>query len=167
MIAFLHKILFSALFATVAICSAAATIQAGCIEGNCTNGQGTYVWPNGDKYVGEWQHGKRHGKGMLVWPDGDRYVGEWVYDRSSCQGTYHFPATAKQYFTDFRDRVSEDLGCIKGDCLNGYGTYTWPSGAQYVGYFENGIRNGLGTYSFPNGRRIPGLWDNGKYAGRM
>ena len=28
--------------------------------------------------------------------------------------------------------------CIKGDCINGYGTYTWTDGRQYVGEFKDG-----------------------------
>ena len=37
-----------------------------CIKGNCKNGQGTYTWPSGDKYVGEYKDSKRHGKGTLL-----------------------------------------------------------------------------------------------------
>ena len=28
--------------------------------------------------------------------------------------------------------------CIKGDCNNGYGTFTWTDGAKYVGEFKDG-----------------------------
>ena len=28
--------------------------------------------------------------------------------------------------------------CIKGDCNNGYGTFTWTDGAKYVGKFKDG-----------------------------
>ena len=28
--------------------------------------------------------------------------------------------------------------CIKGDCNNGYGTYTWADGRKYVGEFKDG-----------------------------
>ena len=31
---------------------------AECIKGNCKNGQGTYTWSSGSKYVGEWKNGK-------------------------------------------------------------------------------------------------------------
>ncbi len=28
------------------------------------NGQGTYTYPNGDQYVGQWKDGKKHGRGV-------------------------------------------------------------------------------------------------------
>ena len=31
---------------------------AQCIKGDCNNGQGTYRWESGSKYVGEWKNGK-------------------------------------------------------------------------------------------------------------
>ena len=41
------------------------------------NGQGTYIYPNGEKYVGDWKNGKYHGQGTYTWSDGRKYVGEW------------------------------------------------------------------------------------------
>jgi len=36
---------------------------AECIEGNCVDGQGTYMYDNGDIYVGEFKEGETHGRG--------------------------------------------------------------------------------------------------------
>jgi hypothetical protein len=48
-----------------------------CIEGNCQNGQGTYIHSDGDQYKGEWKDGRKHGQGTYTYSDGKRYEGEW------------------------------------------------------------------------------------------
>ena len=62
-------------------------IAGNCVSGNCVNGQGTYTWPEGDKYVGEFKDGKRHGQGTHTWPDGEKYVGEFKDEKRHGQGT--------------------------------------------------------------------------------
>ena len=61
--------------------------QLSCIEGDCTNGYGTYTYASGNKYVGEWELGKYHGRGTFTWVNGDKYVGEWKDDKKHGQGT--------------------------------------------------------------------------------
>ena len=43
------------------------------------------MYPNGDKYEGSWEGGKRHGMGILWLYDNGRhrvrYSGEWAHDR--------------------------------------------------------------------------------------
>jgi len=39
------------------------------------DGQGTYIYPNGEKYEGDWKNGKYHGQGTFTYPDGVKYVG--------------------------------------------------------------------------------------------
>ena len=50
---------------------------AGCISGNCVNGQGTYTYASGDKYVGEFKDDKRNGQGTYTWADGSVEAGIW------------------------------------------------------------------------------------------
>lgn len=44
-----------------------------CINGNCVNGYGTKIWPNGGKYTGEWKNGLPHGQGTV-----GHLPNEWV-----------------------------------------------------------------------------------------
>lgn len=39
------------------------------------NGKGTYHYPNGDKYEGEWYNNKRHGRGRYYYKDTGKYIG--------------------------------------------------------------------------------------------
>ena len=41
------------------------------------HGQGTFTFPDGEKYVGEWRNDQRHGQGVVTTPDGTDYVGQW------------------------------------------------------------------------------------------
>jgi S1-C subfamily serine protease len=59
------------------------------------HGQGTYIFADGDKYIGDWKDGKKHGQGTYIWGDksewaGDRYVGEFQNDEKNGQGTYFY-----------------------------------------------------------------------------
>ena len=54
---------------------------SGCIQGNCSNGQGTLTRADGSKYVGEFKDGKRNGQGTLTLPNGDKLAGEWKDDK--------------------------------------------------------------------------------------
>ena len=53
-------------------------------------------------------------------------------------------------------------GCIKGDCTNGYGTYTLANGDKYVGEWKEGKYHGQGTYTFADGEVDKGIWKKGK-----
>jgi len=52
--------------------------------------------------------------------------------------------------------------CIKGDCNNGYGTYTWADGSKYVGEYKDGLEHGQGTYTGSDGTVDKGIWKNNK-----
>ena len=67
-----------------------STTHAECIEGNCTNGQGIYNWPSGEKYVGEFKAQKRSGQGTYTWPNGQKYVGDFKDDKMNGKGTYNY-----------------------------------------------------------------------------
>lgn len=73
----------SKLIATGFACLNCITITTGHPTSHA--GSGTVVYPNKDKYEGEWLNGKRHGIGALWLYDSDRYrncyTGEWQRDK--------------------------------------------------------------------------------------
>ena len=50
--------------------------------------------------------------------------------------------------------------CI-GDCVNGYGSYTWKNGDKYEGLWKDDIIHGQGTYTWANGDKYIGSHKNG------
>ena len=45
------------------------------------HGYGTYIYFNGDKYIGEWKKGLRHGNGILKYINGKSESGIWKNDK--------------------------------------------------------------------------------------
>jgi hypothetical protein len=90
------------------------------------NGQGTYVYSDGDKYEGQWKDDKRHVKGTVTYrgQDGnvvEKYEGDWY------EGKMH-----------------------------GFGRYVYADGGVYEGQWVDGKMCGKGTYVFPNGNKYEG-----------
>ena len=60
--------------------------------------------------------------------------------------------------------------CIKGDCNNGYGTFTWESGEfagdKYVGEHKDDKMHGQGTYTWANGNKYVGEVKDGNLHGQ-
>ena len=56
-------------------------------QGVWNNCVGTFTYPDGNKYVGEWKNDKKHGQGTYAEADGSKYVGEWKDGIRYGQGT--------------------------------------------------------------------------------
>ena len=55
------------------------------------NGLGTYAYPDGRIYVGEFKDGSFHSRGIYSWPDGRVYVGEFKDGKRNGEGTLTRP----------------------------------------------------------------------------
>ena len=113
-------------------------------------GRGTFTYPDGRKYVGDWKNGKFHGQGTYTFSNGRKYVGEYKDGKKNGQGTFTFPNGWK-YVGEWKD----------GD-INGFGILTIPNGKKGIGEFiENKPwnisefdKNGNIKYKFVNGEKI-------------
>lgn len=68
------------------------------------------------------------------------------------------------------EEEQEQLGCVRGDCENGEGSYIeiGPEGrTEYRGHFRNGRYHGFGRLEYVNEKAVyKGYWKNGKRDGR-
>ena len=55
------------------------------------NCYGTFIFPDGAKYVGEFKDGKPHGQGTMTSSDGTKYVGEFKDGQPHGKGFYTRP----------------------------------------------------------------------------
>ena len=55
----------------------------------------------------------------------------------------------------------QDIGCISGDCGNGFGEYRYPNGDIFEGNWRGGLMHGEGTYTSDDGTMIKSFWENG------
>ena len=165
-------------------------LKTGCIKGNCVNGKGTFIWPNGDKYNGDWKNQKPHGLGTFKWVNGTKYIGDWEFGIQNGQGTVTW-ANGDKYIGGRkngeadgqgtfifangitqsgewkngnlieRDSKGKAIGCVEGNCDNGKGTFKWPNGDKYEGDWSNGQRTGQGKYFYSSGGGVyTGEWKN-------
>ena len=115
---------------------------------------GTYTYPKGGKYVGEYKDDKRDGQGTFTYANGNKYVGEWKNGKFHGQGT-STSADGDKYVGEFQDGR-----------VHGQGTYTYADGRKYVGELKDTKRHGQGTYISADGRKYVGEWKNNKMHGQ-
>jgi hypothetical protein len=60
----------------------------------------------------------------------------------------------------FHSNSNAFVGCLSGNCYEGYGVYIYPSGGRYEGDFQRANPNGKGKLHFPNGDLYVGEWVN-------
>ncbi len=132
-------------------------------------GQGTFSWPSGLQYTGEFWNNKRQGTGLQVWPDGAKYEGRFEDDMRHGHGRHCW----KNGEVSCKKKLTESIiWCLlnlfvlhfcamqvyEGDYVcdkkHGHGRYSWPSGAYFCGYFECDLREGSGVYVSPEGEKF-------------
>ncbi|MDX1912773.1 MAG: hypothetical protein SFV22_14880, partial [Saprospiraceae bacterium] len=155
-------------------------LHAQCVSGDCKNGRGTYIFPSGAKYIGDFKDGEIHGVGVCYYTNGSKYSGEWKnrYPEGKGTKTYSDGTTRTglwlkgkpvdengtvlaEYIAKKKEERADDgtniqSGCLSGDCRSGQGVFAYPDGSKYEGNFENGKFDGAGTFYFANGDKYVG-----------
>ena len=121
---------------------------AECKVGNCKNGTGTMIWPNGDQYVGEWKDSKTHGVGTLTWSGGTKYTGDWKNGIQDGIGTLTWP-NGDQYVGERKDSKA-----------SGQGTMILNTGVKYVATWIGDKKYGLGKKYYNDQFLYEGRWEN-------
>ena len=157
-----------------------STVRSQCKSGNCINGtgkmdfgwcvyEGNFVNGKADgigtmtyddyTYTGNFKNGVENGDGLVVYKDGHKENVRFA-DGQKVQGPTKLSAG------EYKPLIIQNANCVSGDCINGFGTYVWPSGDKYIGNWKNYKREGAGTSSSPQGDQFTGTWhDNEKVEG--
>lgn len=105
---------------------------------------GTYVFPNGDRYEGEYIQTDggivRYGKGKQTTTDGTVYDGEWCDDKMTGKGTLSHPSGSVYEGEFVRNQ------------FHGTGKYMWPNGSFYDGDFVENKLEGKGYFTDTEGQ---------------
>jgi hypothetical protein len=113
--------------------------------------KGTYTYPDGKVFTGQWEFYERNGRGKLKYPDGRVYEGEFKSGLRHGKGVLAWPS-GRRYEGNF----------VRGQ-RTGKGTLTYPDGRVYTGDFVDGEQTGRGVMTLPNGERLEGQFADGKY----
>ena len=138
----------------VLLCALLPLVSAQCIKGDCYGGKGTYVYPSGAKYVGQFRNGLIHGQGVLFFSNGNKYIGDWKDHYREGYGRLLFKS-GDEYEGNFRKSK-----------FHGEGTMSYVSGDEYDGNWVSDRMEGLGIYSFDNGDRYEGQFKNNQFDGQ-
>ena len=85
------------------------------------NGQGTLMWSNGDRYVGDWENNRASGRCKLITANGMSYEGQ-VSD-NFIHGSGTVTIGSMYYMGDFE--YGDRQGCTKWMLLYNFGVCFW------------------------------------------
>ncbi|MFK7771181.1 MAG: hypothetical protein AB8F94_03540 [Saprospiraceae bacterium] len=148
-------------------------ITSGCVVGDCENGYGVFILENKNKYIGEFRNGKKEGQGFEKDPQGNYIIGQWKNNKEDGLVRVYNPSNELMFSGQMQNgkplkkpnKNAVEVGCIIGDCENGFGHYKWENGDIYIGEFKEYNPHGQGTTSWINGEKYIGDYVKGMLNG--
>ena len=132
-----------------------------------SNGYGSYTYPSGSKYTGEWKDGKRHGRGKEEWPDGEIYEGNYSNGKAEGTGVLRY-ADGDIYDGGWKNGKMEGRGvatyAVDGQERDEFGGCSYNAKDKIDGVFKADKRHGACTYTFFNGETFPCTFVEGRCA---
>lgn len=107
------------------------------------SGHGSFSFPDGTQYSGEWANSKPHGRGKMEFTNRSVYEGN--FSNGLKEGTGVFKWVTGQWAGD------SYVGSYKNDFREGKGVYTYADGRSYDGDWKNDKQEGKGVFTWANG----------------
>jgi|GEM_PF-653168 len=84
----------------------------GCINGDCGNGYGIFVWEQGARYEGEFKNGTMDGVGSYKDKNGEGFQGQWKAGKIEGYGVYHYHKNGNWYIGQVNNGNCEGYGVV-------------------------------------------------------
>ena len=147
----------------------------GDVKSSVRHGEGVYLWPSGQQYIGSWVNGHQEGKGTLVDPDGSVYIGYFKNGQKNGYGRLSLPSGITyigEWSSDEKHGKGKTIfhdgslfeGEYKNNLIDGYGIFI-DSSERYAGNYRNGLKEGYGKYVLSNGTKYEGSFKSDKFEG--
>ena len=147
----------------------------GDIKNNTRDGEGTYIWPDGKKYIGSWSRGVQDGHGVLIESNGSVYIGNFSNGKKHGFGRLNYSSGITyigDWFEDSKHGKGKTIfhdgsffeGEYKNNVIDGYGL-EMDRHAHYEGYYNNGFKEGYGKLRIDDGKIYEGNFKKDKFEG--
>ncbi len=146
-------------------------------ENDVPNGHGEKVWPDGEKYVGQWKDNNFNGQGVYHYADGSVYEGNWKDSIRHGYGKYTYE-DGSIYEGEWKDDMSHGKGKMtyddgavyegdwKEDERHGYGVLHSADGGVYEGNWKADMWHGYGVFHGSDGSIYEGEWKEDMWHGK-
>ncbi len=171
----MNKIIIQLAIILVSFVSFSQEIKPKCLDGNCKNKIGTFLYSDSSIYVGSFVDKLRSGQGKITYKNKSSYDGQWLNDKRNGYGVY-VDSLGNVYEGNWVDDLKSGKGKfidVKGNVYDGSWTNNELTGqiiiryknkSLYEGEYNQGIR-GQGKFTYSDGSVYSGNFAKNKRSG--